>query len=96
MSQLSLVGPAAVGVTAVDIDGRFSVFNPHTGRVLTLNETASDVWRLCDGQADASSITAALALAYGEPADDIRASILSTITLFETEGLLAHPEPAVE
>lgn len=87
------LGPPASGITSIDIDGRFSIFNPRTQRVLTLNETASDVWRLCDGQWDLADIVDTLAAAYSESADSIRSSVHDTVRLFDDEGLLeAHPE----
>lgn len=88
-----VIGPAAPGVTAVEIDGRFSIYNPTSTQVLTLNETASDVWRLCDGEADATGIVASIAAAYGEPAAAITESVLDTIKLFADEGLLVPTQP---
>lgn len=92
--RVGAVGPPAPGVTAVDIDGRFSVYNPLSQRVLTLNETASDVWRLCDGESDVASIVAALAAAYGQPVDAIHEAVVETISLFTAEGLLRDPGAA--
>lgn len=83
------VGPPAAGVTAVDIDGRFSIYNPLSHRVLTLNATASDVWRLCDGEYDQEAVAQLLAAAYGQPVEAIRADVFETIELFAGEGLLA-------
>lgn len=83
------VSAPALGVTAVEIDQRFTIYNPVGGRVLTLNETASDVWRLCDGSTPPSVIVAYLAAAYSQPADMISGSIVETLELFRREGLLA-------
>ena len=87
----ALVGPPSTGVTALEIDGRYSIYNPISRRVLTLNQTASDVWRLCDGEADEESIAGFVAAAYGQPVDGIRDAVLATIDLFEGEGLLTSP-----
>lgn len=96
MPDLAVVKAPVLGVTAVEIDGRFSVFNPRTQRVLTLNETASQVWLRCDGGSTIASIIDSLAAAYAQPADIIRDSVLDTVALFEAEGLLesANAGPA--
>ena len=87
------VGPPQRAVTEVEVDGRISVYSPSTQQLVSLNETASDVWRLCDGTRDASAIVELLASSYAVEAhviaDDVRCTIDRLITL----GLLADPRP---
>lgn len=84
------VGPPADGVTVVDVDGDLSIYSPVTGRVLSLNRTASDVWLLSDGEHTADEVVYLLATSYACEAAEIREHVLGTVALFQREGLLQH------
>ena len=43
------VGPRAAGVVEREVEGCFALLCADGDRVLVLNETASDLWRLIDG-----------------------------------------------
>lgn len=84
--SLGRIGPPAASTVATEIDGRISLFNPDTDRVLMLNETASDIWRLADGEHSLDDLNALLAQAYGVDAGSIRAEVEEAITVLREEG----------
>ena len=62
-------------------------------RVIVLNQTASDVWTLCDGTSTLPEVVATLARAYGVEAAAIRADVEATVARFRAEGFLPDPAP---
>lgn len=82
------IGPPAAGVLEREIDGCLALLSPSEERVLLLNETASDVWRLVDGQLTLDGIVDLLARAYDVDADLIYQDIERTVTLFAENDLL--------
>jgi hypothetical protein len=71
-----------------DIGTELSLYDPTTERVVVLNQTASDVWRLLDGYTSTERIVDLLATVYGTDADAIREDVESVLTKFEEEGLV--------
>ena len=84
------VGPPVAGLTVVEVDGCFHIFNPATQRVVALNDTASSIWRLSTGEHDAHDIVAALAEHYDIEHDAIDDEVRRVIRDLTTEGLLEH------
>jgi hypothetical protein len=82
------VGPPLTGATEVEVDGRVSVFSPLTRQVMMLNDTASDVWRLADGEHDLDEVTTLLATAYSVEVEDISDDVRATVQRFVDAGLL--------
>jgi hypothetical protein len=82
------IGPPAVVVREVDIDGCLSLYQRTSDRVLVLNETASDVWRLIDGTLGEDEIVATLARSYGVDPSVIAGEVRATIRRFVEEGFL--------
>ena len=60
-----LIGPPPPHVIETEVRGDISLYDAQHERVLVLNGTASDVWRLCDGDQTFDQIVALLARAYG-------------------------------
>lgn len=85
------MGPVAPDVTQVDLDGRICVYSPGVRQALVLNETASDIWRLSDGEHTLEEIIALLAVAYNVDRETIGPEVQSTIRSFLDAGLLAPP-----
>ena len=83
-----VVGPPAVGARAVEIDGRISVYSPSTQDLVSLNDTASDVWRLCDGEHPLDQIVELLARNYGTTADIIGDQVAGAVDDLVSLGLL--------
>ena len=85
-----LVGPPAEGLTVVELDGCFHVYNPATKRAVALNETASQIWRLSTGDRDFDDVVATLAEHYGVEQDAIAPQVRATIAELAAEGLYAE------
>ncbi|HVR33105.1 MAG TPA: PqqD family protein [Acidimicrobiia bacterium] len=82
------VGPAPAHVIETEVKDDISLFDARRNQVLVLNATASDIWRLCDGEQTVDEIVELLASAYGVPADDIRDEVTATLErLIEEEFL---------
>lgn len=88
------VGPPQRAVTEVEVDGRISVYSPSRQELVALNETASDVWRLCDGHHDLPSIVSLLAASYRVQPGVIAGDVESTVGEFVALGLLPAPDAA--
>jgi len=82
------VGPPSLHVIEVDIGDEISLYDSRTERVVVLNITASDVWRLSGGDHTLGQITDLLALAYGRQASAISADVENTVASFISQGLL--------
>ncbi len=87
-----MVGPRRDDVVETDIDDDISLFDPTTREVFVLNGTASDVWRLCDGDHTLEEIVALLAAAYGTDAASIRDEVGRTVATFTERSLLVVAE----
>ena len=81
------VGPPVSHILETEIGDEISLYDPHTEQVVVLNQTASDVWRLSDGESDVEEIVRLLAAAYGVESDLIRDEIESTVHSFREQGL---------
>ena len=86
-----LIGPPPPHVIETEVRGDISLYDAQHERVLVLNGTASDVWRLCDGDQTFDQIVALLARAYGVEGISIRADVERTIKQLVDEGFLAAP-----
>lgn len=82
------VGPPIAAAVSTEIEGRLSILNPHTDRVLMLNETASDIWRLADGEHDLDGLVGLLADAYGVDGAAIRPEVEKVVATLRVEGFL--------
>jgi hypothetical protein len=92
MTQIpKLMGPPPPYVIETEVRGDISLYDAQHERVLVLNGTASDVWRLCDGEQTFEQIVSLLARAYGVEGSTIRADVERTIEQLVDEGFLAAP-----
>lgn len=82
------VGPPVATAVFTEIEGRISVLNPQTDRVLMLNETASDIWRLADGEHSLEEVVGLLAQAYGVDRATIRPEVEGAVATLRAEGFL--------
>jgi hypothetical protein len=85
----ALVSPPADAVREVEIDGCLSLYRRDVDRVVVLNETASDVWRLADGTLHDDEIVELLAAAYGVGPEIIADEVRATLALLVQEGFLS-------
>ena len=83
------VGPPAAHIVESEVDGRISLFDPQTQEVSMLNDTASDVWRLCDGTSTLDQVIELMAKAYDVEPDAVGHEVKATVETFYDKGLLA-------
>jgi hypothetical protein len=79
------LGPPLSTVRTLELDGNLSLYDSASGQAAVLNGTASDVWRLLDGEHDFDAVVAILADAYDLPTDQIRDDVeraVATLTEF--------------
>lgn len=84
----ALVSPPTDAVREVDVDGCLSLYRRDVDRVVVLNETASDVWRLADGTLHDDEIVVLLASAYGVAVEAIEDDVRATLLRLVQEGFL--------
>jgi len=70
------------------MDNELLLFNPHSQLVLYLNESASIIWQLCDGQRSIPQITEIIGEAYPEAAGSIPTDVHETIQLLIDKGVV--------
>ena len=87
----SVLERPAARIIEREIAGCLALFHPDTAEVLVLNETASDVWRLIDGELTLESIVLALARTYGVEAGAIRDDVGRTVDFLRNNGFLVTP-----
>lgn len=83
-----LVGPPAPDVAEVDVEGTACLFSPRVNQAVMLNETASDVWFLCDGTRTISQIVDRLAAVYQVDATAIERDVREAVSRFVDAGLI--------
>jgi hypothetical protein len=71
-----------------EIGTEISIYDPAGERVTLLNETASDIWRLVDGETTVEEIARLLGAAYDTSPEIIRTDIDATISSFHDADLL--------
>lgn len=82
------VGPVKPHILETEIDAEISLYDPRREQVTVLNETASDIWRLVDGERGLDEITELLASAYGVPRAEIVRDVTNTVSRFAKAGLI--------
>jgi hypothetical protein len=79
-------------VIVSELDGDISLYDPVRSNVHVLNSTASDVWRLLDGEHTLDEVVELMARAYEVDASDIRVHVARTVDVFTDRGLLRRAQ----
>ena len=69
-----------------------AVFDPVTGGLHLLNETARAIWELCDGQTTPDEMVRAICEVSGLHADVVTEDVRRTLAEFESLGILRWDE----
>lgn len=85
----SPVGPTSKSTVVTEIDGDLALYDPQRERVLTLNHTASAIWRLIDGTRTLDELVESLAVAFDMDPESIREDVVTTVDRFTEEGFLS-------
>jgi hypothetical protein len=78
------------GYETADLDGEFMIYHSGEGRAVYLNETASLVWKLCDGTRSLAAIEALLGDAYPD-AEGLSTDVDDAIRVLLEHGVLEIP-----
>jgi predicted deacylase len=89
LDRPALAAPRAV---AREVDGNFTIYDKERDSVTVLNESASEIWRLCDGRVG-SAIADELTRRYSADPEQIRRDVESTLNELAANGLLADSDP---
>ena len=89
---LERLGPPAPHLLASELDGDISLYDPVRSNVHVLNSTASDVWRLLDGEHTLDEIVELMARSYEVDPSDIRVHVARTLDAFTERGLLSRTQ----
>ena len=82
------IGPPIDDVVETEIDESVALFHPVSGEAVVLNSTASDIWRLSDGELTLDELTAVLARSYGVDPGAIRDDVVRAVGDLRARGLL--------
>jgi hypothetical protein len=85
------IGPPPAHVLETEIKGDISLFDAESNQVVVLNSTASDVWRLCDGEQTLDEIVDLLASSYQTTPEALRSDVTETVDKLVAEGFLPQP-----
>jgi hypothetical protein len=92
----SRIGPPPPHILETEVGGEISLYDPRSDAVLVLNQTASDVWRLSDGEHTLEEMVALLAVAYGLNSDDIQIDVELAVQNIIGEGFLPKESQSID
>ena len=75
-------------IRELDIEGEITLYDGSSQAAVVLNSTASDVWRLLDGQRSIDDIVALLRIAYDTDLDTLRMDVRRTVEELRRHDLL--------
>lgn len=84
-----ILGPPLGTVRALELDGNISLYDSASDQALVLNTTASDVWRLLDGEHDFAGVVADLGAKYAVSPDRIQRDVARAVAILRP-FLAAH------
>ena len=82
------MGPPAPHIIETELEDDLSLYDARAERVVVLNTTASDIWRLADGQHTLDEIVGLLAGAYATAPETIRPDVEQVVASLIDDGLL--------
>jgi hypothetical protein len=82
------------GVTLVPLDESTALYDEIGQFVVTLNSSASEIWRRCDGSATVEEIVFVIARGYGANEQEVRHDVRATLGELRTLGLLRFSRKA--
>lgn len=65
-----------------------ALYNPDTGSIHILNDTALAIWDLCDGETDPEEMISAICDLSGMPAEVVTEDVQRILMEFDVAGLL--------
>jgi hypothetical protein len=93
MPDLRLAPVHRAGVYFEQIDNEAVVYGRTGRRAIHLNETATVVWKLCDGERTVADIAVLLAREYPESVDEIADSVSRAVDEMVAARMMSLAEP---
>ena len=88
MTDLDAIPNQRHGFQIEQIDGETLLYQNQLKRMIYLNESASLVWHLCDGQRSVADIIGVLIDCYPGDEDAVRTDVLQAVNTLVLEGAL--------
>lgn len=88
------VAPRRAPVEEFAEDGECLVYSAARDEATALNQTATEIWVLCDGTRDIEAITGVLADRYGVAPSLLVGDVARTVRAFHEKGLVELPTPS--
>lgn len=90
-----VVTPRKLGEAWVRREGdQTAVFDPASGRLLRLNDSAMALWELCDGSTSAAEMAGALSELTGLTADETLREVTQTLEVLLDQELISVTDDA--
>ena len=74
--------------TLEELDNELLLYHPTSTTTVYMNETASIIWRLCDGRRTVLEIIELIRASYPDTADSAQADVESTLRTFNENGAI--------
>ena len=84
----ALVGPFLSHVLEEELHEEIILFDTDNEQLISLNESAADVWRLCTGEFTVDEVVARIAAFYDVEMAAVRDPVTTSIEKFFTAGLI--------
>jgi len=88
--------PARIPVEACSEDGEWLLYNPKRAEATSLNQSATEVWLLCDGSSSILDIARTLGGRYGVDAAHLIGDVMDAIDAFRARGLVRVPQGSAQ
>ncbi len=75
--------------TLEELDNELLLYHPTKTTTVYMNETASIIWRLCDGKRNIAEITDLIRDSYPEAGDRAREEVEATLQTFSDHGAIS-------
>ena len=75
--------------TLEELDNELLLYHPSKTTTVYMNETASIIWRLCDGQRTVADIVELIKESYPEAGDGVGDDVESTLRMFSEHGAIS-------
>ena len=72
-----------------EMDGELLLYHPASTKAVYLNETASMIWKLCDGERTIGEILELLRESFPEAGESMEADVESTLESFADQAAIA-------
>jgi Coenzyme PQQ synthesis protein D (PqqD) len=84
-----VVGPPLSHVLEEELGDEIVLYDSENEQLVSLNESAADIWRLCTGEFTVEDIVQRIAVFYGVDVDEVREPVEEAIEALAVNGLIS-------